>query len=247
MKELLALIAEKQSIYSKLPFFNFVQDQSIPPIQRLAFAPCAASFIMSFADLNKYALRQEPTNDKIQKILNQHTYEDDFHWQWFLEDLQKLGFNHNLQFNDSLRLLWSEETKTSRLLSYQLYQYIAQSEPIEKLIVLEAIEATSDVLVSVTKLVTDELQLTTNHNYRYFGECHFDAEKDHNAYSYDVNQFIATIYISEKTRQRSIELIDRVFDLFAQWTHDLLAYAQSDHEPQFLKEQLKQKSKIKVA
>lgn len=104
MKNILALIEEKQQVYAQLPFFQFLQDESIEPIQRLAFAPCAAPFIMSFSDLCKYALRQEPTNDKIQAILNQHTYEDDFHWQWFLEDLEKFGLNASLQLNDSLGL-----------------------------------------------------------------------------------------------------------------------------------------------
>ena len=226
MKDILALIAEKQQIYSQLPFFQFLQDESIHPIKRLAFAPCAAPFIMSFTDLCKYVLRQEPTNDKIQAILNQHTYEDDFHWQWFLEDIEKFGFNCSLQFNDSLRFLWSEETKASRLLTYQLYKYISQSEPIEKLVVLEAIEATSDVLVSATKQVTDKLQLLTNQEYKYFGNCHFDAENNHHAYSDDANKFIETIYISAKTRQTSIDLVEKVFELFTQWTDKLLTYAE---------------------
>lgn len=228
MKDILALIKDRQQVYSKSPLFKFMQDESIHPAKRLAFAPCAAPFIMSFADLCIYVLRQEPTNDKIQAILNQHTYEDDFHWQWFLEDLEKLGFNNSLQLNDSLKFLWGEETKASRLLTYQLYQYIAQSEPIEKLVVLEAMEAASDVFMSFTRPVTTQLQLITNQEYKYFGERHFDAENNHNAHSSDVNKFIANIYISEKTRQKSIDLVNQVFELFIQWNARLLNYIQSD-------------------
>ncbi len=156
----------------------------------------------------KYTLRQEPTNDKIQALLNQHTYEDDFHWQWFLEDIQKLGFNFSLQFNDSLEFLWGQKTKSSRLLTYQLYQYIAQSEPIEKLVLLEAIEATSDVLVSATQKVVEELRLTTNFEYKYFGDCHFDAESNHNACSQESHLLIENIYISEKILRKKY-LFDR--------------------------------------
>ena len=226
MKDILALIEQKQQIYSQLPFFNFMRDKSIAPLKRLSFAPCAAYFIMSFADLNRYVLRQEPTEDKVQIILNQHSYEDDFHWQWFLEDIQKLGFNPELAFNESLKFLWSEETKASRLLSFRLYQYIAQSEPIEKLVVLEAIEATSDVLVAATKEITNDLKLTTKQEYKYFGEIHFDAESDHQAHSQDVNQFLHDIYLSVETKKRSIKLIEMVFELFTQWTSELLEYAQ---------------------
>ncbi|MDJ0572190.1 MAG: hypothetical protein QNJ53_24540 [Pleurocapsa sp. MO_192.B19] len=226
MKDILALIAEKQQTYSQLPFFQFLQDDSIHPIKRLAFAPCASPFIMSFTDLCKYILRQEPTNDKIQAILNQHTYEDDFHWQCFLEDMEKLGFNCSLQFNDALRFLWSEETKASRLLSYELYKYIAQSEPIEKLVILEAIEATANVCLSLTKQITDKLQLSNSQEYKFFGDYHLNLENTHNAHSHDLITFINNIYISEKTRQKCVGLVEKVFELFTQWTDSLLRYAQ---------------------
>jgi hypothetical protein len=228
MKSILALIEEKQKVYAQLPFFQFMRDQTISPRKRLAFAPCAAPFIMSFADLNKYALRQEPTKDKIQLILNQHTYEDDFHWQWFLEDMQKLGFNCSLEFNESLKLLWSDKTKNSRLLAYQLYEYIAQSEPIEKLIILEAIEATADIFLFLTRKITNELRLDTNQEYRYFGDCHVEQETSHNANSTDVNEFINNMYLSEASQLKGFELVDKVFTAFTQWTYELLAYAQSN-------------------
>ena len=247
MKDILALISEKQQIYSQLPFFQFLQDESIHPIKRLAFAPCAAPFIIGFSDLCKYILRQEPTNDKIQAILNQHTYEDDFHWQWFLEDMEKFGFNCSLQFNDALRFLWSAETQTSRLLTYELYKYIAQSEPIEKLVILEAIEATSNVCVSITKQVIDKLELVTNQEYKYFGDCHFDAENNHNAYSVDVNKYIKNIHISEKNWQKNVDLIEKVFELFTQWTYSLLSYAQGYQVSQQLNLQLDREQIPEVA
>jgi hypothetical protein len=234
MKSILALIEEKQKVYAQLPFFQFMGDQTISPEKRLAFAPCAAPFIMSFADLNKYVLRQEPTEDKIQLILNKHTYEDDFHWQWFLEDMQKLSFDCSLNFNEFLRFSWSDQTQKSRLLTYKLYEYIDQSEPIEKLIILEAVEATSDVLVSITQKVTEKLSSITGLEYKYFGDCHCDAENNHNAYTEDVQKFIDNLYISDKTRNRSICLIDNIFELFSQWTGELLDYAEAYQSVQSL-------------
>ena len=214
-----------------------MKDQTISPIKRLAFAPCAAPFIMSFADLNKYALRQEPTKDKIQLILNQHTYEDDFHWQWFLEDMQKLGFNCSLKFNESLKLLWSDKTKNSRLLTYQLYECIAQSEPIEKLIILEAIEATADIFLFLTRQITNELRLNTNQEYKYFGDCHMQQETCHSANSTDVNEFINNMYLSEASQLKGVDLVDKVFAAFTQWTYELLAYAKSHQESQISSQQ----------
>lgn len=247
MKDILALIDEKKYIYSQLPFFDFLQDSSIDPLKRLAFAPCAASFIMSFADLNKYVLRQEPTKDKIQAILNQHTYEDDFHWQWFLEDMQKLGFNCSLELNTSLKFLWSQETKNSRLLTYELYKYIAQSEPLEKLVILKAIEATANVCLSLTKCLVDELQLVNCNEYKYFGGHHLSLETSHNSHSQEVEKFFEEIYISDKSRQNSINLVNRVFELFTKWTYELLNYAQSYQQSQPLPLQLPEAQLIELA
>ena len=50
-------------------------DQSIDPRQQLL--PCVAPLVMSFGEFNKYVFREEPTNDRLQVIVNNHTYEDD--------------------------------------------------------------------------------------------------------------------------------------------------------------------------
>ncbi len=247
MKSILALIEEKQRIYAQSPLFEFMQDLEIHPIKRLAFAPCAAPFIMSFADLCKYTLRQEPTNDKIQALLNQHTYEDDYHWQWFLEDIQKLGFNFSLQFNDSLKFLWSQETKTSRFLSNELYRNITQSDTLGKWVILEAMEAAADVFLTHTRKITKEIQLITNQEFKYFGNCHLNAESDHTAHSEDVGKLLADIQIAEENQAQYTSLVDTIFELFSQWNLSLLAYAQDYQISQLLRQQVYEVKEFKIA
>ena len=48
MKEVFALIEKKQQEFAQLHLFKFMQDTSLTPRQRLAFAPCLAHFVMSF-------------------------------------------------------------------------------------------------------------------------------------------------------------------------------------------------------
>lgn len=238
MKNILALIKNKQITYSQSALFEFMRDKSIHPLKRLAFVPCSAPFILGFTDLCKYALRQEPTNSKIQSILNQHTYEDGEHWQWFIEDMESLGFNPQLQMNDALNFLWHEETKISRLVTYRLYRYIAESNSIEKLIILEAIEGVADIFLSSTKEVTDELQLTTNKEYKYFGGLHVAAEQSHEAHSHNVHEYIHNLSLEAVSEARGIELVEIVFDLFEQWNQGLLTYAQTYQGIQPLKRQV---------
>lgn len=227
MQQVFSLIKYKQQAFAKLPLFKFMEDCSILPRQRLSFAPCAAHFIMGFADLNKYVLRQEPTDDRIQQIINQHSYEDDYHWQWFLEDIEKLNFNPSLKLNDTLKFLWSEETKTSRLLVYELYQHIFRANSLNKLVILEVMEAAADVFFARAVKIVRELQITTNQEYRYFGHCHAEAENDHNANTDEVQEWIANIHLTTEARQESLELVETVFKLFTTWTNGLLMYAEA--------------------
>lgn len=240
MEKILALIQEKQDIYAESPLFEFMQDSTIHPVKRLAFAPCAAPFIMNFADLCKYTLRREPPTNVIQALLNQHTYEDDFHWEWFLEDLQQLGFNHLLNFNDLLEFLWSEETRSSRFLSNEIYHCIVQSNALEKWIILEVMEATADVFLSHTRTITQEIQLLTKQEFKYFGNCHLNAETDHTTHSQDVSELIESIRISQADEHRGTMLINRIFELFSQWNLSLLAYAQDYQVSQLLRSQPEQ-------
>lgn len=230
MRSILALIEEKKAIYSMSPLFDFMDDKSIHPLKRLAFVPCSTPFILGFTDLCKYALRQEPTSNRVQSILNQHTYEDGDHWKWFIEDLKTLGFNRQLELNDALNFLWHEETKISRLITYKLYKYIVESTALEKLIILETIEGVADIFLSATKKVTDELQLITQQEYKYFGGLHVEAEHDHEAHSDETHEYIQNIVIEDDQRQNCIALVETVFELFDQWNQELLTYAQAHQE-----------------
>jgi len=237
MKSILALIEEKQQVYSQLPFFEFLSDQSISPEQKLAFAPCAAPFIMGFSDLCKYSLRQEPSNDRVQTILNQHTYEDDFHWQWFIKDLEKLGFNSPLSLNSAIEFLWSEQTKVSRMITHELHRLIADATAIEKLVIMEAMESTADVLLSNTKVVSEELKLNTHQEYDYFGTSHCDAEHEHNTNSQTARKFIKNIQMTAFERESCSLLVTQVFHLFTQWTDELLNFAQNYQKTRSLDQQ----------
>ena len=228
MKKVLALIEQKKSEFAKLPLFEFMRDPSIDPQKRLAWAPCAAPFIMSFGELNRDVLREEPTNNKIQLAINKHTYEDDYHWMWFLEDLEKLGFDRSINFTDALRFLWSEETQASRWLAYQLYRYTFQASPLQKLIVVEVIEATGNVFLAVATQVNQELKAITQKEYRYFGGEHFTIDSAHSLLnSLELEELIEDICLTETTLQEAYDLVNQVFELFTKFTHRLLAYAQA--------------------
>ncbi len=227
MKEVLALIEQKKQEFAQLPLFEFMQDKSIDPRQRLAFAPCLAPFALSFGDLNKYVFREEPTSDPIQAIINKHTYEDDHHWVWFLGDLRKLGLDQSMNFSNSLRFLWGQETKAARWLVHELYRYTFQATPIQKLVVIEVIEATGNVFSSASTTVARELQKVTQKKYLYFGDFHLSAELGHISGLKEGNQFLEDIQLRKETRKKAFELVEKVFELFTELINELLVYAKT--------------------
>ncbi|MEA5594230.1 hypothetical protein [Rivularia sp. UHCC 0363] len=235
MKEILAHIEMKKQEFAKLPLFEYMRDTSIDPRQRLAWTPCAAPFAMGFAELNKNVFRDNKTNDPVQKIINQHTREDDHHWLWFLEDIKKLEMNRSLEFNDALRFLWSEETRIPRWVIYELYRYTFEASTIQKLVVIEVIEATGHVLSSIAVSVSQELKKTNNKNLLYFGDVHLSVENGHVIGLSEINQFMEEIEFTQENINYYLGLAENIFDLFTELTNSLLLYAQTHKIDKFAK------------
>jgi thioredoxin reductase len=232
MHSILTTIEKKRQKFSELPLFGFMQDKRVSPIHRLAFAPCATQFIMNFADLNRFAFRVEPTTDSVQEIINKHTYVDEHHWHWFLEDLEKLGFNHQENVTETLRFLWSEECRVSRQVANELYRLTFKAMPIQKLAAMEAIEAAGNVMFAVSSQVVQEITATSldQQEYRYFGGCHLVAETGHTYGSSEAEALIKNLQLTDLEEQECVEIVEQVFSIFAEFTDELLAYAQQ-HPP----------------
>lgn len=223
MKSVLDFIDKQKQEFSQLPLFQFMRDESIDPRQRLSWAPWVAPYAMNFGDLNKYVLRQEPTTDKIQALINVHTYEDDHHWLWFLEDLEKLGFNPSLKYSDTLRIMWSKQTEKSRLICNKLgVLFESQSDMLLRLAITEAIEATGHVILFLTAEVSKQLEPITRVNYHYFGPSHFAVETGHPTGTENIEDFIESLELTEKTRQQACDLVKQVFDLFTEVVQELM-------------------------
>lgn len=227
MEEVLALIEKKKQEFAKSGLFEFMRDPSINPRQRLAFAPCVAPFVMSFGEFNKYVFREEPTNDPLQAIINNHTYEDDHHWLWFLEDLETLGINKSLKFSDALNFLWNEETKASRWVSHQIFRSAFGASPSAKLAILEVIEATGNVFLSTAAPIAKELRSITQKELLYFGCFHLEVENNHSKDLLQQRRLSESIQLTIESRQEAFEIVENLFEVFTKLTDELLIYAKT--------------------
>ncbi|WP_414624885.1 hypothetical protein [Calothrix sp. CCY 0018] len=243
MKEVLAHIEKKKQEFAKLDFFEFLADESIAPMERLGWAPCAAYFAMMFKDLNTYILRKEPADSPIQEMINRHSYEDGRHWNWYIKDLKEMGFDESLQFSDALKFLWGEETKKTRELCYKLSSLcLFEQDLLIKLVVIEAIEATGVIALPLLANLGNKLQELTKKRYSYFSSSHAKVETGHiiGGLEYDeTEKFLNNIELTPEQRQKAIEAIEIVFDSYSEFTDEMLIYAKKHHR--------KNQNAIKVA
>lgn len=225
MKRVLQHIEQRKAELARSPFIAFLGDASIEPRQRFGFAPCIAPFVMGFADLNKYVLRDEASTDPIQKLINTHTREDDHHWGMFLRDLRTLELNGPLEFTGAIEQLWGEHSKKARQLIYGLVALISAESPVMRLVIVECIEAAGSVGSSRFTQAAREFEAMTGKRLLYFGEAHERLETGHLTGGENVEETVAGLELTPEQVERARGLADRTFALFHAMGDELLAYA----------------------
>ncbi|MGB3758429.1 MAG: hypothetical protein WBA07_18960 [Rivularia sp. (in: cyanobacteria)] len=232
MKEVLELIEQKKQEFAKLPFFQYLADESIDPRERLVWAPYIAPFVMIFGELNQSFLRDEKfisdniQNKQVQELLDKHSYEDQYHWIWFLEDLEKMGLNPLVNYTDALRFIWSKETQAARNIAYELIVSVVNQDPIIKAIVLESVEATGNVAFSVFGKLGQELEEITHQNYRYFSYSHLTVETGHLiGQTENLEELLEAISLTPSQKMQAYKLVDKVFDGFTKFMNQMMSVA----------------------
>jgi hypothetical protein len=226
MKAVMRELAQAKQHYSRLPLFEFLRCETISPRDRLAFVPCIAPFILAFSDLNRFVLRDETSEDPHQKLVNEHTHEDDHHWPWYLEDLTKLGHDRTTSLTQALRAPMKDDHRENRMLMPRLAQVLHGASPVEKLVIVEAIEETGNVLFGLTSKLAKRIEAEGGPELRYLGLFHFQRETGHAMHGMD-HRILEEIPLTAPERMRCLGLAFRVFDLFSDWTGELLAYAKT--------------------
>ena len=224
MKAVMQELAQAKRHYSKLPLFEFLRQESIPPRDRLAFYPCMAPFILAFSDLNRFVLRDENSLDPHQLLVNEHTCEDDHHWPWYLEDFTKLGFDRTAAVTHTLRSYMKDDARQNRMLATRLAQLVHGTTPTQKLVIVEAIEETGNVLFGLTAKIAARIEADGGPELRYLGQFHFSRESGHAMHGHD-HRVLEAIVLTQLELVRCRDLAFRTFDLFSDWTGELLAYA----------------------
>jgi hypothetical protein len=222
MERIIKVIEQRREQYKQHPFIQGLLDRTIPSSHRLAYAPFACHFIMTFSEINKYFLRDENNANFCQTIVNKHTEEDARHWEWFLTDLDTLGWNPQCKFTDSLRFIWNGLGRYTREMGYWTISVARDSSPELRLVMIEALEAMGNVWLSST------VEAARNHplydQLIYFGKYHLERETGH-AIGSNQND-LHSMVLGDDIRIKAEEIVHGLFQRMEDFNSEILQRSQ---------------------
>ena len=197
--------------------FGYLGDRQIDAAIRFKFAARSTHFILTYSDILRFLLSDESTTDEYQRIVNTHCAEERAHAKWFLMDLKTLGQDPEHLFTDSVNVLWGDDTIKTRLLGYRLSRLSMDLKSIDRVVLLEAIEAMSALAFKASAPAATELEQRTGKALLFFGQRHLDSELNHQLAEESVHEKLASVKFDGAARDRLIAVVDQVLTAFAEY------------------------------
>ncbi len=223
MREVIEHIDRKTEKLRLNPFITWLKEPT-PERDRLsAWLPAAAFFVFGFKDLNAEIFRYpegEAAADPLKKAVNDHASEDSNHWQWYLSDLHKLGLDRPMKFSEALRYLWSEETRTQRMATYQFCVLASRAtDPLIRYSMLTALESFAHILFGTLVEISRVFESEIGTKLSYLGQIHFEREPGHMVnQSSDTESLLLNTVLDDQCQAFALEMVDAVWDLIdARW------------------------------
>ena len=226
MKQVFEYIARKSEQFANEPLLVYLRDPNIDPARKLKLVPWAAHFIMTFADLCQFFFRVESPRDRYDELLNIHIAEEATHWKWFLADLSNLEMDPTMRFTDAIRVLWGDTTVRTRNLSYELCRLSAGLGSLDRLVMVNAIEATGAVTIQALGRVGAEMESRLDRRLVFFGSRHLESERDHTLSDDAIRSALEDVRLDDGERAAKLSIVDRVFGYFRGFSEDSLGAAQ---------------------
>lgn len=208
-------ISEKRVEFLSHPFFEFLNDYTIPLNQRISFLPHLSYFVMSFSDINKHILPFENPQTELEHAVNAHASEDANHWQWLLNDLKSTGEDKIGPLSEHIKFLWGEGNKNGRLLTYKLINLTYNQPAKMKLVAIEVMEATGNATFETLAHITKNRKPALE----FCGNLHLGHETGH-AIGSD-GDIVDTISYSPKEMEQVHAIINNGFLAFEDFFSEL--------------------------
>jgi len=176
-KDCLEFIKQTAEPFRQHPFHLMLEDDNISHEKRLAGGLLWMPIIMGYSDLNNYVFRdEEKNNDLLQRELNIHTYAEDYHWHWMLEDYRRLGIDLNMSLTNLARLLYSPQLAAGRQFTFEMVRIESlYPKSFHHMAMMKSIE---EISLQTTKLYVG-FKNKDGEEFEFWGTLHYQAEMSH--------------------------------------------------------------------
>jgi hypothetical protein len=210
-QNLVEMIEEKKAKFANLPIFEMMRSADVPLLDKVCWIPAFAPMAMTFGYIWEKALREEPTDDPVQALVNKHTYEDAPHNNWYPTDIESFDFGTSLTYADSLRFIWGKHTLKTWAATMSIIKTAAAAAPIVRLAIIRVIEAGADVCLTITCEITNKLQQEYGRRYPYWGAAHFSSEGKHTTVD-EVFDLLTRYSFTPEEKLKAVTAIELLFD-----------------------------------
>jgi hypothetical protein len=216
-------IAVKAEAFLNHPHIQYLQSSDDGSHEKVKIFPYICHWVMSFGDINKYLLKKaDADSDAIEKIINDHADEDAEHWQWFIEDMEKLQTNAASANALSPSVIWSADTRSQRMLTYKLSHYFMAESSRIRYAIIEFVEEMGRIAFVALCEVAAKYEADTGVSLKYFGHHHLEKETGHVVNTDEEKvSLLSAIELTEAEVARSIAIIDDLYGCFSGMTDEL--------------------------
>ncbi|MBL1294037.1 MAG: hypothetical protein COB61_009210 [Thiotrichales bacterium] len=204
MKNVTNYIEQKKlEFYNHVFFERFKKGEDIREV--LQYSIGFGFWIMTFQDVLRLNTARF-SDPSLKPIAEKHMAEDSGHDLWYLSDLTMMGLNI-----PTIHTIYQSQFSSSRDASYLLInEALNTKNDLERLILIEAIESTSDVFFGWTSDYVENLNITAP--LRFFSKYHFNVEQSHDCEEFE--HIFETTVLSEEEERDLIALVDRTYEAF---------------------------------
>lgn len=203
--------------------FNYLANDSISARKRMQFMPYWTYFSMAGSDLLDSWFRIQNPKTELEHRVNIFIDEDNFHYNLFLHDVEKvLGYTTTNfgSYTAVLRHLWGDDSKAVRMLVHTWGAGARKSE--DPLLTLASFEAVEAGLKYLFEAVYENIFKSEDGfpGLKYFGQTHIDFEMSHTVTGWfkdgDMEfRSLGSYEATEETIQLSLELVEDLFYWYA--------------------------------
>jgi len=212
-------ISDKRETLWNHAFAQTMRNTELPFDARLSPIPHMTFFIMGFKDI-LYDLQRSGTVDHMQEHVNEHCQEDNGHWKWFLNDLERIKTSERFMSQGNWQLfaeMWSDENWPIRETVYEAVHLgrLASTSRL-RMLMLEVIEAIFSVYAESINVVVKQMGMWET--FEFFGKVHYEAENDHSSGSWldggKRSLECGEAKMDAEERELGVQIIERLFGSF---------------------------------